>query len=790
MKHLFKFIAVAFAAQVALVSCDGLLNPSDENLDDLIEGAVTFSASINSMQTRVTGSSFDQGDEISVTAYSADSTAYAENILYSYAEDIFASTQAITLPEDGSALSYIAIYPYTAMKDGQVEFSISANQGGDNYVASDLMSSSIAATPQSSPMMSFDHLLSSVVVNITSDNALVGIDASVLSPKSVAFDIANKAVVESGDMSTITMNANGEGSFKAIVAPQSFAEGDVVATVTIAGITYNVPALEDVTLESGCQYTFNIKVEIKDDEPTSEVEVTFSDIQINEWGEGFEVDYNLRLPSLNDSMDYLYYSMVCVNMRGAESPSHCDFSYPSLMLAYEAMACNVVSVAGPSNSGYDWFGLFANGSILSYESAQTEQFWVTYRNLVFAANQVLRVVRLSGGDSAETQPYVAAAKAMRAMFYLDMARLYEPLENTHLDVTALDSLTVPYISEITTPSEQVNSPRLSRDEMFAKIFEDLDAAEQLYSEGGVEPLSSLVPDLAVVYGLKARAYLWLGGFDDANYLKAADYARKAITTSGATIMSKEQYCDIHKGFNTPNDSWLMYASQLSQNVSNLINFVAFISSEETYGYGQFVYDGITKARYDRMRDGDFRKRLFKGPDATFEEFSDVTLFDYDSYNNAFPYFGCKFRPFQGNISNYMIGNVTSIPLMRVEEMYLIEAEAEAHASATVGGALLSEFMRHRDPSYDFNSTSIDDVIDEIIFQKSIEFWGEGIYLFDAKRLGLGIHTAGDQAVEGTSYAQDIDGVAPWWNMPFPNWAVSLNPAMVNNPDPSKVSEVE
>lgn len=76
-------------------------------------------------------------------------------------------------------------------------------------------------------------------------------------------------------------------------------------------------------------------------------------------------------------------------------------------------------------------------------------------------------------------------------------------------------------------------------------------------------------------------------------------------------------------------------------------------------------------------------------------------------------------------------------MMRVEEMYLIEAEATAHYDAATGKSLLQSFMANRDPAYTVPAAN--DLIDEIIFQKRIEFWGEGVIFYDLKRLNIGMH---------------------------------------------------
>ncbi len=88
--------------------------------------------------------------------------------------------------------------------------------------------------------------------------------------------------------------------------------------------------------------------------------------------------------------------------------------------------------------------------------------------------------------------------------------------------------------------------------MYEFILGDLVEAEENSSPAiplHVRP--RLFPDLAVLYGLKARLYLWDASYqaeineDDAaaatQYAEAAKYARQAITTSGATPLTQADW---------------------------------------------------------------------------------------------------------------------------------------------------------------------------------------------------------------------------------------------------------
>ena len=79
--------------------------------------------------------------------------------------------------------------------------------------------------------------------------------------------------------------------------------------------------------------------------------------------------------------------------------------------------------------------------------------------------------------------------------------------------------------------------------------------------------------------------------------------------------------------------------------------------------------------------------------------------------------------------------------MRVEEMYFIEAEAKAHENLGEGIRLLNEFMNNYrivGGGYDCTnmSSSVENFTNELMLQKRIEFWGEGIVMFDMKRLDM------------------------------------------------------
>lgn len=49
--------------------------------------------------------------------------------------------------------------------------------------------------------------------------------------------------------------------------------------------------------------------------------------------------------------------------------------------------------------------------------------------------------------------------------------------------------------------------------------------------------------------------------------------------------------------------------------------------------------------------------------------------------------------------------------------------------------------QHRYSTYSCTATTQEDVINEIVLQKRIEFWGENTTFFDMKRLNMGVTRA-------------------------------------------------
>ena len=161
----------------------------------------------------------------------------------------------------------------------------------------------------------------------------------------------------------------------------------------------------------------------------------------------------------------------------------------------------------------------------------TQFIWYYFWKQVQTTNNLIGAI--DPESASETQlGYLGTAYAFRAFTYLDMARMFEFLENDGTSNITTEGndvlhLTVPIVTEDVTEESSRNNPRATREEIYNFILEDLNKAEE-YLANFARPTKTL-PDLAVVYGLKARLYMWVE-----DYANAKQYARKAIDESGAT----------------------------------------------------------------------------------------------------------------------------------------------------------------------------------------------------------------------------------------------------------------
>lgn len=509
--------------------------------------------------------------------------------------------------------------------------------------------------------------------------------------------------------------------------------------------------------------------------------------------------------------------------------------YPTIIMMREAMGQDEV----PASPEYNYYSLF--GQCTAIGSSSTIQFiYNQYYSALYKANLVLQAC------DPETYPeegvYVANALVYRTLFNMELSEFYEyfPTGVEKLDAqaeaTGIYGLTVPLQTETLTEAESRNNPRAPFQKMYRFILTDLNRAVE-YLKPNPTAEDNTWASLGTAYGFMARLYLNLAtrferfptdltkmiesesdatladldkfGLNDANgyYAKAAEYARLAIN-QGYSPLSQSEWYDKSTGFNTPNHSWLFSVNYPSTCAIVTDGFwrswPSYNSPEASYGISAAPYNSgraIDVNLYNKINKNDWRRDTWINPDeagdslAYVNTYSKITSLDYKTWKNCAPYLSFKFRPGQGDGKTYTNGNAVSVPLMRVEEMYFIEAEATVHTQGVAAGkALLEDFMRTyrtTDGRYVSNSNSQTAMIDEIVLQKRIELWGEGQTLKDFNRLGYPII----RGYEGTNWYDNYrlnsypNFRAPWTIVYIPNTEAMQNVGIIQNPNPSQAIQL-
>lgn len=427
-----------------------------------------------------------------------------------------------------------------------------------------------------------------------------------------------------------------------------------------------------------------------------------------------------------------------LNTPMSHAENHYEWGYGAMMHIRDVMTTDFAVVA----SGYDWFSSWALTQGQSNNNIYPQYIWNFYWKSIQTTNNLIAAINEETATEGQLG-MLGNGLAFRAMYYLDMAQMFEFLPSdvypngvnpSGNDVT---NLTVPIVKEGMTEADARNNPRATREEMAEFILNDLNKAEQYISKSPFAGNKAL-PNLACVYGLKARYHMWLAGDskDVENLQKAKEAARMAITLGGAP-MSKDACLSTTNGFNTLS-AWMWGSQMVAEDdcvKTGIINWTSWMSNETDFGYASAgAYNMIDASMYHRISDTDFRKLMWKAPEGTTLEGKESWL--KPDYAEATPVYGSlKFRPANGAYKTPNEGAVSAYPLMRVEEMYFIEAECEARLEGKAD--LLTAFMtQYRDADYVCKASSPEDILDEVIFQKRVELWGEGHVFFDYKRLNM------------------------------------------------------
>ena len=479
------------------------------------------------------------------------------------------------------------------------------------------------------------------------------------------------------------------------------------------------------------------------------------------------------------------------NAEWASNDIHQFYGYPSLCVQREVLGNDFTIMSNP----YGWYTSEQENLGMTANSAIVRIPWFIYTKLIAYSNDVIRMNPDLEAINDLNKGYVGAAYAYRALAMIDMAQVYEFKANKYTSKEGIEGLTAPYLHENMTVEYAKNNPRLPKAEYLEKIYESLDAAVTLL-DGHTPSTDKTLPDLAVAYGLYARAKMYEG-----DYAKAKEYAEMALAAGSYSPLTKEQWTSVSTGFNDADSqqSWMLCTRTSSESIvvkRGIVNFVSYMTTEQIFGYAgpaAGAYPMVDAKFYSQIPDTDFRKLSWKAPAGHVLESQNIFVPATAKYpgSSALPeYASVKFRPGDANPDDYLTSAATDFPMMRMEEMKFIIAECDARISNS--SAALVEIVKTRNPEYTCTASN-NDLIREVLFQKRIEFWGEGIVFFDYKRCPELLQI--NRGYAGTNHPElarfNCDGLAPWFNMPIDGVEAQDNKALseTNNPDPSSTVDL-
>lgn len=464
---------------------------------------------------------------------------------------------------------------------------------------------------------------------------------------------------------------------------------------------------------------------------------------------------------------------------------HYDFGYASTMMMMDASGQDEPSQV----SGYNWYNKPLRFVDRTANSETTYFIWNQCYKNIKVANDVLKSVDLENlSDVAKS--YVGQAYAMRAFEYFTLIQLYQFTYKGHEDAAG-----VPLVTEKTTEAEANNNPRAAVKDVYKQIMDDLNIAIDYLTDS--RSAKSEI-NRQVAYGLRARVNLVMQNWSDA----AAD-AKKAA--EGYTPLSKEAAAA--PGFNDVSASNWIWGNIVDESndivQTGILNFPAMMCSFTGNGYsptyacrminsklwkeipstdvrkGWWIDENLNSSIVDskyvvHQKDEDEEGNVVKYLavyNQTGDEVADITE----------PYTNVKFGAYKNQYGNEL--NACDIPLMRVEEMILIQAEATAMGgNVEEGKRILEDFVRtYRDPSYTCNASTAEGVQDAVWFQRRVELWGEGFSFTDLLRLKKPLDRTG--ANYEVSVRFNLPAESPIFLYLIPEDEENHNEALVGNNNP-------
>jgi len=366
------------------------------------------------------------------------------------------------------------------------------------------------------------------------------------------------------------------------------------------------------------------------------------------------------------------------------------------------------------SSTSDWF-LYQYLWLSAHRNPQSAIVYFNYffyYEIINNVNLLIDNVNSAKGNEEDKKAILGQAYAYRGWAYFQMIQLYGKRYDPNDNNTGAGL-------RIVLHSQDVVKPRSNVKTVYNQINSDLDSAIVLLN--GYKRSNKSHLDKSVAQGLKARVALTQQDWNTAATVAAA-------ARSSYMLMDSTSYMS---GFNDyKNTEWMWGSHQQENQTTYFTSFFAYMScnfpAQNIITSPRAIQDSI----YRQISRTDVRWQLWDstGTNSSFPVPLDAAG---KELGTRIKFMQRKFKVQDPQLS---IGDV---PLMRASEMYLVEAEAYAQLGNSGAAAkALYEVAKKRDAAYTLSTKTGAALLNDILFQRRIELWGEGFRFYDLKRLNL------------------------------------------------------
>ncbi|MBQ8564648.1 MAG: RagB/SusD family nutrient uptake outer membrane protein [Bacteroidaceae bacterium] len=382
----------------------------------------------------------------------------------------------------------------------------------------------------------------------------------------------------------------------------------------------------------------------------------------------------------------------------------------------------------------------------------------TYGNLIRCNNTIFALknnaeVYLSekGVTQQDLDNLMAECLFVRAYCYFDLVRWYAQPYAVAKAATPGDvkSLGMPIVSENPDESAVARPARDLAVDNYKNIISDLTTALKLMEPGYTRANAldqKACASVGAIEALLARVYLYVG-----DYVNAEKHATNVINSGKYRIANANEYKTLWGEATWTTTPEIIFSAYVDQQDGGGINGGPGSLTEPVEGYGDVR---VSKDLLSILDDNDVRKTMLRVSDKVEE---------------AGFFWPNKYQGKPGVNPMY-----SSLPLIRISEMYLVRAEAR-YNSGNPNGALddLNVITSNRNAEPIVVATP-----DAIFNERRKELAFEGHIYHDYKRLQKDL-VRNDMGI--MSENKDIPASSYLWCMPIAESEFDVNPNLVQNP---------